>query len=246
MPALRALAAVSALPSSASEVASQRALTSLAISHERSINLYTNSFRFSTMSGNDSVPVAHYGRSWSPREAEILAVALRLLRDQGYARLTLEAVASCAKASKATIYRRWPTKTALVLAAFRESLRFEFTAPRSGTLRGDLIQVGRIVCVRANEHAGTIRAFTAEESRDPKLADAVRRELLEITKRLISEVFQSAVDRNEIADSATASILADVLLGYLVYRSVLTVRRPNEHTVEILVDEMIMPSLRQS
>ncbi|HME77339.1 MAG TPA: helix-turn-helix domain-containing protein, partial [Mycobacterium sp.] len=55
---------------------------------------------------------------WSPREAELLAVTLRLLQQHGYDRLTLEAVAASAHASKATMYRRWPSKAELVLAAF--------------------------------------------------------------------------------------------------------------------------------
>jgi AcrR family transcriptional regulator len=59
---------------------------------------------------------------WSPREAELLAVTLELLQEHGYDRLTVDAVATTARASKATIYRRWPTKAELVLAAFVEDL----------------------------------------------------------------------------------------------------------------------------
>jgi AcrR family transcriptional regulator len=47
---------------------------------------------------------------WSPREAELLAVTLELLQEHGYDRLTLDAVATTAHASKATLYRRWSTK----------------------------------------------------------------------------------------------------------------------------------------
>ncbi|HXD24486.1 MAG TPA: helix-turn-helix domain-containing protein, partial [Propionibacteriaceae bacterium] len=47
---------------------------------------------------------------FSARETELLAVTLQLLQQHGYDRLTLDAVAATARASKATVYRRWPTK----------------------------------------------------------------------------------------------------------------------------------------
>src|SRR5262249_62018507 len=71
---------------------------------------------------------------WSPREAELLAVTLRLLQEHGYERLTVDAVASEARASKATVYRRWPSKAELVLAAFIEGIRQVAIPPDSCTL----------------------------------------------------------------------------------------------------------------
>ncbi|MGH3639850.1 MAG: helix-turn-helix domain-containing protein, partial [Mycobacterium sp.] len=79
---------------------------------------------------------------WTPREAELLAVTLQLLQQNGYDRLTLEAVATKAQASKATMYRRWPTKAELVLAAFIEGVRQVAVPPDTGTLRGDLLYLG--------------------------------------------------------------------------------------------------------
>ena len=72
---------------------------------------------------------------WSPREAELLAVTLELLQEHGYDRLTVDAVAAKARASKATVYRRWPSKAELVLAAFIEGIRQIAVPPDTGTLR---------------------------------------------------------------------------------------------------------------
>src|ERR1700740_598608 len=82
----------------------------------------------------------------SPREAELLAVTLRLLQEHGYDGLTVDAVASAARASKATVYRRWPSKAELVLAAFIEGIRQVAGPPNPGTLRGDLLHLGEVVC----------------------------------------------------------------------------------------------------
>src|ERR1700754_2004764 len=104
---------------------------------------------------------------WSPREAERLAVTLRLLQEHGYDQLTVDAVAGAAHASKATVYRRWPSKAELVLAAFTEGVRQIAVAPNTGTLRGDLISLGEVCGEHGREHASTIRAVMVEVSRHP-------------------------------------------------------------------------------
>ncbi|HTY33221.1 TetR/AcrR family transcriptional regulator, partial [Mycobacterium sp.] len=109
---------------------------------------------------------------WSPREAELLAVTLRLLEEHGYDGLTVDAVASEARASKATVYRRWPSKAELVLAAFIEGIRVVAVPPETGTLRGDLLQLGEKICQQGRQNAGTIRAVLVEVSRHPALRDA--------------------------------------------------------------------------
>lgn len=70
---------------------------------------------------------------WSPREVELLDVTLQLLQENGYDRLTVDAVAATARASKATVYRRWPSKAELVLAAFTEGRPISATRPPNGT-----------------------------------------------------------------------------------------------------------------
>ena len=91
---------------------------------------------------------------WSPREAELLAVTLELLQEHRYDRLTVDAVATSARASKAIIYRRWPTKAELVLAAFVQVTRQVAVDPDTGTLRGDLLRLGEQICA----HVSTMRA----------------------------------------------------------------------------------------
>src|SRR5260370_30443919 len=111
---------------------------------------------------------------WSPRETELLAVTLRLLQEHGYDRLTLDAVATTARASKATVYRRWPTKAELVLAAFTEGIRQVAVPPETGTLRGDLLRVGQQACEQACKHGSTMRAVLVEVSRNPTRNDVMK------------------------------------------------------------------------
>src|SRR6476659_10872447 len=95
---------------------------------------------------------------WSPRECELLAVTLELLQEHGYDRLTLDAVATTAHASKATLYRRWPTKAQLVMAAFVEGTRQVAVDPDTGTLRAARLRLGDELSADVSTQARTIRA----------------------------------------------------------------------------------------
>ncbi|GAC1636180.1 MAG: TetR/AcrR family transcriptional regulator [Mycobacterium sp.] len=183
---------------------------------------------------------------WSPREAELLAVTLRLLQEHGYDGLTLDAVAASARASKATVYRRWPTKAELVLAAFIEGIRQVAIAPETGTLRDDLLHVGWMCCEQARTHAGTIRAVLVEVSRNTALNEVMQRQFLDQRKALIDHILEQAVDRGEIDAAAISEDLWDVLPGYLIFRSILSSRAPTRHTVQALVDNVLIPGLTRT
>jgi AcrR family transcriptional regulator len=180
---------------------------------------------------------------WSPREAELLAVTLQLLQQEGYDGLTVDAVAATARASKATVYRRWPTKAELVLAAFIEGVRHAAVAPETGTLRGDLLQLGEVVCDQARAHASTMRAVLVEVSRNAALNDVMQHQFLDQRQALIEHVLGQAVDRGEIDAAAITEDLWDLMPGYLIFRSIWSGRIPTRRTVQALVDDVMIPSL---
>jgi AcrR family transcriptional regulator len=180
---------------------------------------------------------------WSPRDAEFLAVTLRLLQQHGYDRLTVDAVAAAARASKATVYRRWPSKADLVLAAFTEGVRQAAVAPNTGSLRGDLLALGAIVCEQARQHAPTVRGVLAEVSRNPALSEALQHRFMNERKALLAHVLGQAVGRGEIRAGALDDEIWDLLPGYVVFRSLIPGRPPSAETVRILVDDVLLPSL---
>jgi AcrR family transcriptional regulator len=180
---------------------------------------------------------------WSPRETELLAVTLQLLQEHGYDRLTVDAVAAKARASKATVYRRWPSKAELVLAAFIEGIRQVAVPPDTGTLRDDLLRLGELICQQAHQHAGTIRAVLVEVSRNPALNDVMQHHFINQRKALIGHVLRQAVDRGEIDEAAINDELWDLLPGYLIFRSIIPSRPPTHQTVQAVVDDVMIPSL---
>lgn len=173
-------------------------------------------------------------------------MTLRLLQEHGYDRLTVDAVAASARASKATVYRRWPSKAELVLAAFIEGIRKVAVPPNTGNLRDDLLRLGELICREVGQHASTIRAVLVEVSRNPALNDVLQHQFVDHRKALIQYILQQAVDRGEISSAAISDELWDLLPGYLIFRSIIPNRPPTQDTVQALVDDVILPSLTRS
>lgn len=183
---------------------------------------------------------------WTAREAELLAVTLRLLQIHGYDGLNVQTVATEAKASKATIYRRWPSKEHLVLAAFIEGTRASEVPPHTGSLRGDLLEIGNSVCEQARQHARTMRAVLGELTRSPALTKAFHEQFIYRRKLVYLEVLSAAVDRGEIDAEVIDAEINDLLAGYLVFRSLASVEPPTQHTVRAMVDDVLIPSLTRN
>jgi AcrR family transcriptional regulator len=181
----------------------------------------------------------------SPREPQILAATLQLLQERGYERLTVDAVVCAAHVSKATVYRRWPSKAELVLAAFIESIREAAIPPDTGTLRGDLLHLGQTISRHTQKHASTIRAILVEVSREPAFNDALQRQFIDQRRALVKQALQQAIARGDIAKAAVTEELCDLLPGYLIFRAI-TRRVPTRHTVQALVDSVIIPGLTRS
>lgn len=181
---------------------------------------------------------------WSERETELLAITLELLQEHGYDRLSVEAVATKAKASKATMYRRWPSKADLVLAAFIEGTRSSSVPPHTGSLRGDLLEIGRSVCDQAQVHTRTMRAVLNEMSHNPGLQAVMQEKFVHHRKLVFDHVLAEAVERGEIDSAAIDEEIFDLLPGYLVFRALVSDRPPSDDTVRILVDDVLLPSLK--
>lgn len=192
---------------------------------------------------NRDAPASPPRSPWTPREAELLAVTLRLLQQHGYDGLTVEAVATEAKSSKATVYKRWPTKADLVVAAFIEGARFLAIAPQTGSLREDLLRIGASACRHTREHTSTMRAVLTEISRNPAMNAAIQDEFVRPRILMMGDILAAAVQRGEIDAAVVNDELFDLLPGYLTFRSLISGHPPTVETVRMLVDDVLMPSL---
>jgi len=128
----------------------------------------------------DNVPsIRQQGRPRDAgREAAILEAALALVGELGYDRVSMDAVAARARASKATIYRRWSSKGALVSAAVRCRAPLPMVMPDEGSLRADLLAAVRLMAQAIGQQdLALLTGVFAGMRTDPELADAMRCDL---------------------------------------------------------------------
>ena len=142
------------------------------------------------MAQNRTLPaVVHNGNNGKrppgrPRSEQsrlaILRSTLKLLHQQGgFPDLSIEAIAADANVSKATVYRWWPNKAALVADAFTASSEDELRFPDTGSLRSDMsLQMRRLIRIFRSPRGKVVAALLAGGQSDPELIEAFRERFL--------------------------------------------------------------------
>jgi AcrR family transcriptional regulator len=166
------------------------------------------------------------------------------LTETGYARLTMEGVAARAHTSKASLYRRWPSRADLVLDAIRNTTPELDEPPDTGDLRTDILTVLRSASGRLTGPFGeAVRGLISENLRDPESTEAARARMASARHQTMLTVLERAVKRGEIRPDAISPRVVTVgpsLVAhqFLVHGDPI----PDEFIVEI-VDEIVLPLL---
>ncbi|MGY2704370.1 MULTISPECIES: TetR/AcrR family transcriptional regulator [unclassified Nocardioides] len=176
------------------------------------------------------------------RELEILAATLEVLGDVGYDRLTMDAVAARAKASKATLYRRWTNKVSLVIDALHHS-KGPAEVPDTGSLRGDLMGVfcgmGGLVDPQT---VATFASVITAIARDADFAAAFRAEVVGPKIAISQQIWQRARDRGELRDDLDLTLLEPALAGIVLHRVFIMGEQPTPDLITRVIDQIILPA----
>jgi AcrR family transcriptional regulator len=180
------------------------------------------------------------------RERAILDAALTLLAEIGYDRMSVDSIARRAKASKATIYRRWAGKAELVAVALHRHVDKGAWLPDTGTLRGDLLEgFGRLCRAVAHEDADLLIGLIPAMRADPVLARLVRSQMIEEKRQGAEHILSRAILRGELPPSVDTTFVVEVACA-LVYQRLLLIDAPLDAAfVERVVDRVLLPLLRE-
>jgi AcrR family transcriptional regulator len=165
-------------------------------------------------------------RPGRPRDARndqtILAATLLILRERGYGGLTIDGVAARAGVGRPTIYRRWASKPALVVAALVDSSRLALPVLDTGSLRDDLIAVQRhqVELMNSPDNRRVTAGLIADLAADPQLAERYVTEYLVPRRAAVWQVLQRGVDRGELVAGVDFAFVYDLLVGPLFMRAV--------------------------
>jgi AcrR family transcriptional regulator len=178
------------------------------------------------------------------REREILDAALEVLSEVGYDRLTMDAVAQRAKASKATLYRRWNSKATLVVDALATQ-KSSPPVPDSGDLRTDLLTA---FCgmggLTDHDTTSTFGAVMTALTTDPEFAKEFRTRVLVPKSQLSRSLFQRAVDRGEVRPDLDLDLVAPALAAIVLHRLFVLGEEPGPALIEHVIDQIILPAVR--
>lgn len=176
------------------------------------------------------------------REQEILVATLEVLADVGYDRLTMDAVAARAKASKATLYRRWTNKVSLVIEALQHS-KAPHDVPDTGSLREDLRAA--FCGVGGLADADSVASFSSvltAITRDAEFAEAFRREVIGPKLAFSQEIWRRAKARGELRDDVDLSLIEPALAGIVLHRVFLLGEIPTPDLITRVIDQIILPA----
>jgi AcrR family transcriptional regulator len=190
-------------------------------------------------------PRPRSGRTLDPtRDVAIRQAVLAELAAVGYEGLTMDAVAARARAGKGALYRRWPSKAALVIDAISQ-LRPLAEAPDSGTLMGDLAQLA--AAALPDEHEGlevsVMIGLVTAANRDPELAVAFRSRLIEPRQKPIKAILERARARGEIDQHADVELIGDVVPAMVMARAMFEGRPPDRDFIMRVMSSVVLPAL---
>jgi len=178
------------------------------------------------------------------REDEILDATLDLLLEVGYDRLTLDAVAHRAKASKATLYRRWEGKPSLVVDAMVRARQAPVIDEHdTGSLRGDLVTTFCGSHGIGRGATGVLGSVITTLASDPEFARLFREAFIAPKLEVSRQIYARAIERGEIRPDVDVDIIAPALAGILLHRSFVLGVPPDDATIERVIDHIILPAV---
>src|ERR671912_1545446 len=160
------------------------------------------------------------GRPRSERaHRAILQAANELLESEGFAAATVEAIAERARVSKATVYRWWPNKAAVVMDGFFSTVSSEVPFPHTGHAREDIrLHMRRLTEAFSGKIGRTVAVLIAEGQSDPELAEALRSRWLSVRRTEAREILELGIERGELREDLDLEVAVDVLYGPIYYR----------------------------
>ncbi|HTW31485.1 MAG TPA: TetR/AcrR family transcriptional regulator [Candidatus Sulfotelmatobacter sp.] len=154
-----------------------------------------------------------------PARLAILSATLKLLGKNGFSDLTIEEIADRAAVGKATVYRWWPNKGALIADAFAGSTTRKLRFPDTGSVFSDMSQQMRqLVKVFRSPRGRIVSAILAAGQSDPELIEAFRERFLKPRRREAYATLRRGILRGELRRNLDPDLLLDCLYGPIYMR----------------------------
>ena len=154
-----------------------------------------------------------------PARRAIFRSTLKLLRRSSFPELTIEAIAADASVGKATVYRWWPNKGALVVDAFASSAEDKLHFPNTGSVYRDMsLQMTQLVAILRSQRGRILAAMLGAGQSDPELLSAYRERFLRPRREEAYKTLRRAIERGELPPDLDLDLVLDTLYGAIYMR----------------------------
>jgi AcrR family transcriptional regulator len=170
---------------------------------------------------------------------------MALLAEVGYARLSMQQVASRAGVSKASLYLRWPNKLALVIDALTARARPVPDVPDTGSLPGDMRTFLRALLRSRSETSRALAGVSGEIASNPALRKAWHLGLGGTLTACFRQIVIRAAERGELPEEADLELLAELPLSLLQNWRLEHGRTPGDEVVDRIVGQFYTPRERR-
>ncbi len=180
------------------------------------------------------------GKRGRPRNLEaqksILSASYELLLENGFQALTVDKIAKYAQVSKATIYKWWPNKAAVVMDGFLYAASERLPVPDTGSAYNDILTHATNLTIFLTSREGTIiTQLLGEGQFDSGLADAYRARYFQPRRLEAKSLLEKGIQRGELKKSIDIDICIDLIYGPIFYRLLVTGERLDESYVRQLI-----------
>lgn len=156
-------------------------------------------------------------------EKAILNSAHVLVTEKGFQDVTIEGIAKHAGVSKATIYKWWPNKAAVVADSFFTTLKEQYPVPDTGSVIEDLIiQISNLYTFLASDEGRIIRELIAQGQSDSDVAEAYQSRYFLPRRKVSQAILEQGVQRGEIKAGLNLELCVEMIYAPLFYRLLIT------------------------
>lgn len=176
----------------------------------------------------------------------VLDAALALLRETSFADVTIEGIAARAHVGKATVYRWWPNKAAVVIEAFREAFAPQLPFPETGSFRDDIkTQVRNFARVLSGGAGRMLSEFIVAARTDAGVAHAFRTLWADPRRSEAKQVLMRRQRRGQLRKDVDLDLVLDLLYGPIYYRMLARNETPTAKYAEAVVN-LLLPSIAEN
>lgn len=173
----------------------------------------------------------------------ILEAVLDCLAEVGYDRLTVDMVASRARAGRGALYRRWASKQEMVAEALAD-WKGQPNLPDTGSLKGDLEALLQWAAGSADPRDATVVCgLMSAAARDEDLARLMRERFVDPRRKMLRIIARRAMKRGEVPEGRDLELVSEVVPAFLFTRAVLYGETVTPRLLRTVVSEILYPLL---